>query len=201
MSTLRLSVAVEGILDETVIRRVVRSANAELGPVFGRNGKVDLLRRLDGFNFSAIHGQPWLVVVDLDADADCAAPARKNWLPTPAPLMCFRVAVHEIESWLLADRETLADYLGVTPTRIPFSPDNILDPKLVMVNAARYSRRRKIREEMTPRSGGGRPVGPAYTSRLIEYTLSTWRPEVAAANSDSLSRCIRRLKELIDSKP
>jgi hypothetical protein len=194
---LRFSAAAEGILDEAVIGRVVRSVNAELGPVFGKNGKPDLLRQLGGFNYSAAHGQPWIVVVDLDADAGCAPPARAAWLPDPAPLMCFRIAVREIESWLLADAETLADYLGVNAGRIPAAPDGIADPKLAMVELARRSRRRRVREEMVPRPGSGRQVGPAYASRLIAYSLSEWRPDVAAANSESLGRCIVRLHELV----
>jgi hypothetical protein len=33
-----------------------------------------------------------------------------DWLPQPAQLMCFRVAVRELESWLLADAEALAAF-------------------------------------------------------------------------------------------
>jgi hypothetical protein len=36
-----------------------------------------------------------------------------------------------------------------------------------VVELARYSRRRDIREDMVPRPGSGRSVGAAYTSRLI----------------------------------
>ena len=32
--------------------------------------------------------------------------------------MQFRVAVREVEAWLLADRETFADFLGVRAKRI-----------------------------------------------------------------------------------
>jgi hypothetical protein len=53
-----------------------------------------------------------------------------------------------------------------------------------------------IREDMLPRRGSGRPIGPAYTSRMIEFVENNWRPEVAARSSDSLRRCLVRLREI-----
>jgi hypothetical protein len=53
---------------------------------------------------------------------------------------------------------------------------------------------------MVPRPESGRQIGPAYTSRLIQFVEDTqagWRPEVAAAVSDSLARCLRSLGRLI----
>ena len=92
-----MSVAVEGPIDEAVARRVIEAAGAELGPVYGKNGKDQLLQRLNGYNAAARYA-PWLVLVDLDQDADCAPPFRDAQLPTPAVSMCFRVAVHEVEA-------------------------------------------------------------------------------------------------------
>jgi hypothetical protein len=49
---------------------------------------------------------------------------------------------------------------------------------------------------MVPRQNGDRVVGPAYTSRLIEYTDQYWRPHVAAQHADSLRRALDCLKQL-----
>ena len=106
------SAAVEGPTDEAVLRRVIEHHGATLGTVYGKAGKSALLRQLRGYN-QAAGMQPWIVLVDLDHDADCAPPARARWLPQPAPNMLFRIAVREVESWLLADREALASFLGV----------------------------------------------------------------------------------------
>ena len=68
-----------------------------------------------------------------------------------------------------------------------------------MVDIARHSRRREIREDMLPRTGSGRVVGPAYTARLIEFVMGGkigWRPEIAAERSESLKRCLRSLRRL-----
>jgi hypothetical protein len=49
---------------------------------------------------------------------------------------------------------------------------------------------------MVPREAAGRPVGPAYTSRLIEYIEAHWRPDVAAQHAASLERALACLKRL-----
>ncbi len=190
-----ISAAVEGIVDEAVVRKLIIDAGGLSGTVYGKNGKPFLRQRIDGYN-NAAHRAPWIVLVDLDSEADCAPPLREAWLPEPAPDLCFRVAVREIEAWLMADAETLAEFLGVARSRIPGRPENSDQPKAAMVNLARHSRRRAVREDMVPREGSGRPVGPAYTSRLTEYVESRWRPEVAARHAESLRRakaCLERL--------
>lgn len=114
--------------------------------------------------------------------------------------MCFRVVVRTVEAWLLADRERIARFLRVSPARIPTDPESIADPKNKLVQVAACSRSRDIREDLVPRPGSKKQVGPAYTSRLIEFILdseSGWRPRVAPNSADSLRRtlaCLERLK-------
>jgi hypothetical protein len=188
--------AVEGAVDEAVVRRLITSAEAVPGDVHGRQGKSFLRQRIAGYN-NAARRLPWIVLVDLDHENDCAPPLRQAWVPRPAPLLCFRVAVREIEAWLLADAERLAGFLGVECGRIPVDPESLNDPKVTMVSLARNSRRRDIRLDMVPRPGSGRSVGPAYTSRLIEFASADWRPEVAASRADSLQRAMRSLERLV----
>jgi hypothetical protein len=194
-----ISAAVEGILDEVVLRRLIEGLGALPGSVYGKNGKSFLLQKINAYN-QAARFAPWVILVDLDHDDDCAPPYRKTCLPNPSPYMRFRVAVREIEAWLLADRERLSKFLSVGASRIPHNPEILDSPKLAMVEIARLSRRRDVRENMVPRAGSGRKIGPAYTSLLIEFARDPdhgWRPSVAAKSSDSLDRCIRRLKQLI----
>ena len=114
-----------------------------------------------------------MVLVDLDHDAECAPPFCAEWVPSPAPYLCFRVAVREVEAWLMADADSLASFLSVVRNKIPAEPEQLDDPKTEMVNLARRSRRRAIRKDMVPRAGSGRSVGPAYASRLIEYVQTS----------------------------
>ena len=187
---------VEGSADEVVLRKVLESLGASLGAVYGRSGKGKLLNQLYNYN-QAAHFHPWIVLIDLDRDAACAPSARAMWLATPAPKMCFRIVVREVESWLMADRGTMAAFLGVAESRIPIRPELLDNPKETLVHLARGSRRRIIQQDMTPLPGSGRSIGPAYTSRVIEYALNHWRPEIASKNADSLSRLCNRVTHMM----
>ena len=197
-----ISAAVEGSVDEAVVTRLILEVEGMPGSVYGKNGKALLRTRIGGYNNAARHS-PWVVLVDLDQDADCAPDLCRVWLPARAPKLCFRAAVREVEAWLLADREHISKFLAVPLSRVPHDSEAEDNPKQIMVSLAGYSRRRDIREDMVPRPGSGRPVGPAYTSRLTEFvnTAKTrWRPNVAANYSDSLSRCLRCLKRLVQAE-
>lgn len=191
-----VSAVVEGNLDEAVVKRLIEHIGGQPGTVYGKKGKPALLQRLKGYN-NAAQRAPWVVLVDLDNDADCAPLLRQKCLPDPAPSMCFRIAVRQVEAWLMADAETLADELGVRTSAIPTHPEALPDAKQMMVDLARQSRRQAIRDDMTPRPGSGRSAGPAYTSRLIEYARTHWRPDVAAQRSDSLLRAITCLQRMV----
>jgi len=177
---------------------LIEDAGGALGAVHGRQGKAYLRRQLSGFNRAAQFG-PWFVLVDLDQDRSCAVELREDWLPQPSPNMLFRVAVHEVEGWLMGDAERLSHFLGVRRSQINSNPEALLRPKAMLVDLSRTSRRRDIRSDLVPRDGSGRTVGPAYSSRLTEFVLdrsSGWRPQVAAATCESLDRTLRSLKSL-----
>jgi len=178
------------------LSRLVRDAGGVLGPLYGRDGKDRLRQRIDGYNRAARY-TPWIVLVDLDDDADCAPPFCAAWLPRAAPLMCFRCAVRAVESWLLGDAQALARFLGISVSRIPQDPEVLSDPKGFMVELARHSRRQSVLDEMVPRPRSGLRVGPGYPARLIEFAEKHWRPDEAARHVDSLERCRKRLAELV----
>jgi len=191
--------AVEGDLDEAVLCRLLVHVGAKPGTIYGRQGKGFLKKNIQGYN-NAARFMPWVVLVDLDA-CDCPPALINTWLPRPQPLIRLRVAVREVESWLMADRERLARFLGVTRTRIPSRPDEESNSKQTMVNLARRSRRSAIKADMVPREGSGIAVGPAYTSRLIEFAETRWDPGVAARLSDSLRGCIESLQDVAAQSP
>lgn len=194
-----ISAAVEGDMDQAVVQRLIQYAGAVSGPVYGKNGKQALRRNINGYN-NAARFFPWVILVDLNHEADCAPTLKQQWLVHPSQFLCFRVAVREIESWLMADQENLSKFLRLSRGRIPANPETVENPKEFMVNLARESRLRAIREDMVPRSGSGRMVGPAYSSRLIEFVTGqrdTWRPEIASQSSNSLNRCLNCLRRII----
>jgi hypothetical protein len=190
-----ISAAVEGIVDEAVVRAIASAIGLNVTAVFGKNGKAYLSAKLSAYNQAARY-TPWMVLIDLDNDEECAPPLKQELLPKPAKHMCFRIAVREVESWLLADRERAASFFSVSKFRIPTYPEAESNPKQTMINIARQSKRRAIREDMVPREGSGRNVGPAYASRLIEFVTDSrkgWRCRVAAEGAESLKRCIECL--------
>jgi hypothetical protein len=191
----RLSGAVEGTVDEAVARRLAAHVGGAIERMYIKNGKIELLNRLRGFN-AAARVSPWFVLVDLDGDADCAPSFVRHCLPEPSAQMCFRVTVRAVESWLIADTERLARFLSVPMARVPIDPDDLADPKATVVQLARASRSR-IFADVAPRPGSGRRVGPTYTTTLVEFTRDRWRPDVAATRSDSLARCIASLDRLV----
>lgn len=202
-SAIVVSAAVEGVIDEVVLRKLCTTVGLSLGSVYGRKGKAHVLQNLRGYNYSA-RFRHWIVLLDLDNDASCAPEVLPNWLPAPSPLMCLRIAVREIESWILADRERFASYLGVPSALLPLNPETVADPKQTIVNLGRRSRRKAIREDLVPLEGSGQPVGPAYTSRMVEFIQDQnkgWRPEIAANSCASLQRCIQSLTRFIESAP
>jgi len=187
--------AVEGAVDQAVLQRIASHLGIFVDPIHVTHGKQNLLKRLRGFNYAANHF-PWIVIIDLNG-GDCAPEQLPRWLPDPSPLMNLRVAVRAIEAWLLADSQRIAGFLGVPIARIPGNPDTERDPKTTMVNVARHSRRKAIRQDMVPSERSGRKVGPAYEARLIEFALDPtngWRPAYAATSSDSLRRCLHALE-------
>lgn len=193
-----LNVLVEGNVDEMIVRRVLAHVGLTCGAVYGKEGKGSLLRRLPNYNQAARFAL-WLVVVDLDRDAECAPPFVERVLPSPAASMHFRVAVRAVEAWVMADAERLAAFLGIRTALVPADPDAEPDPKTTLINLARHSRRRAIRDDIVPRERSGCRVGPGYTGRLIEFVVAAgrpWRPDAACERSDSLRRCIEALQAI-----
>ena len=183
-----VSAAVEGDVDEAVLVKLASTHAVEVGRVFGRRGKQFIIERIKSYNQAAMHS-PWLVLLDLDHDAVCGPAFAASLLPSPADLMKLRIAVRAVESWLLADRKEFASFLSVKMAEIPDRPDEVDDPKGLVVELARGSRKLQTRRELVPRPGTRNRVGPAYASRMIEFALYRWDPVRAEETSDSLRGC------------
>ena len=192
--------AVEGEVDEAVVRHLLEClGGVVLGGVFGKKGKAAIRQKLNGLNRAAQNIPPWFVLIDLDRDYTCAPDLLREWLPRPSSFMCFRVAVRAVESWLLADREHIAQFLQVSEKKVPIHPENLNDPKQEIIKLAMQSRDHDIREDIVPRKGSKIKIGPLYNDRLREFVTHPkigWRPEAAAKHSDSLKRCLQAIKRM-----
>lgn len=193
-----VKVAVEGPTDEAALRRLLAEVGLCCGGVFGRNGKPELVEKIPAYNRAA-RLEPWVVLLDLDQDAECAPARRDGLLPELFAGMHLRIAVRAVETWLLADRERASQFLAVSPALVPANPDLEPDPKAKVVQLARRSRRRDVRNGLVPREGTKTRIGPAYTSSVSEFFADAqngWRPEIASMYSPSLLRCMGALRRL-----
>lgn len=187
--------AVEDTLSETVLRRLVeRFTTFEAPIVLGRQGQGYLKSKAPDLNRSA-RGVPIICLTDLDREV-CAAELVDSWVPRRHHQFLLRVAVREVEAWLLADRQNLAAFLSVPVSRMPREPEGIVDPKQVLVNLARRSRRRSICRGIVPVEGTTATQGPEYNSMLGRFVVDHWDIPAARREADSLDRAIQALRQL-----
>ena len=196
MSAIAVSLAVEGTLDEIVLRQLLKQSGKgfEVTACYGRQGKDHLHQNIGRFNHAAVH-KPFIVLADLD-DEDCPSGLIGRWLPGGRHNnLVLRIAVKEIESWLLADTERFADFLGVRTGRMPQSPDTTPDPKAFLVNLARRSRKRNIRDDIIPISETTAQVGRNYVGQLMRFATTSWRIDsTACRRSPSLHKALTAIQ-------
>lgn len=148
----------------------------------------------------ASHVMPHLVLTDLDMVA-CAPALLQGWGATGLPAaLLLRVAVREVEAWVLADRQAFADFASIPVTKISAEPENLPDPKQVLVNLVRQSKSRRLRTELVPEQGTALSIGPLYNERLGEFVRSAWHPARAAEAAPSLQRARHRLSALVSGR-
>lgn len=190
-----LRIVVEGLVDEAIARRLAQETGFSVGAVFVKHGKDQINRRLPAYAAAARFG-PWLVLRDLDHDADCAPTLIQNLLREPPPNLLVRIPVRCAESWLIADASGLAAFLGIGPLAVPDRPDELQQPKRSLVGLAARSRHRLLRDDLMPPSSSRAIVGPGYTSRLVEFVSQSWQPDRASQRSASLKKCLGALRKL-----
>lgn len=187
--------AVEDVLSEVISRRLLSTFRPDLVPaaVVGFKGNAYLQSKVRDLNRTAA-SIPVLVLTDLDNNYPCATALIDDWLGQLPRRLILRVAVQEVESWLMADRERFCSLIGIPRHRLPEDVDSITDPKLTIVNLARRSRQRGIIHDFVPSGGSTASVGPGFSSRLIAFASTEWRPVHAAAHSQSLRRAIQKIQ-------
>ena len=194
-----VTIAGEGRLDLEVAAQLVLYYGGEVGNRYDSGGKSGIHSKIKGYNNSAQKvNVPWLVLLDLNSE-ECPISLRDKLLSEIAPLMCFRIAIKEIEAWLMGDKENLEIYLGISRGSLPTEPEKIENPKEELLRFARRSKKREIREGMVRKNSSNLDPGPRYTTLLRRYVQNHWRPEVAAERVDSLRRamaCVERLLKL-----
>jgi hypothetical protein len=191
-----VNMLVEGPLDEYAAAKIIQSVGHESGICYGKKGCDFIRDNIRRFN-KAAHLTPYLTMVDfMDTGLPCPPEVVQEWLPHREPQMLFRLVVRELESWLLADRQGIADFLYIALNKVPHNPEDVGDPKQQLVNLARKSRSKSIRDALVPPPGSTAQVGRLYTSEIARFITSNWSIDEAKLLSPSLAKCISSLEAL-----
>lgn len=186
---LPIALATEDELSEAIGLRLIAENTA------CSTGEPMRLRK-DGFGYLKSGMKKWLelarqrpvlLLTDLDQKA-CPVLLREEWLAGASlhSALLFRVAVREIESWVLADHAAIRQLIG-SKGRLPEAPDELPDPKQYLLQLARQAPR-DVRQDLVRIEGRELRQGLGYNRRLAHWVKAEWNPARAAERSPSLHR-------------
>ncbi|OQX10727.1 MAG: hypothetical protein BWK76_20240 [Desulfobulbaceae bacterium A2] len=194
-------IATEDSLSEAVAELLVRgTGHVVVGRIprdRRRHAGFGYLRaRFPSFVASCHGGLNFFLLTDLDT-CSCPPQLLDEWFAggsRPKRLM-VRIAVREVETWLMADRVGLATWLGVREDVLLPSPETCRDPKTKLLSIASKSQKRDVRYGLLPRPGAVSRVGLEYNDLLRAFAREHWCIEEAANRAPSLARALQRLRE------
>ena len=191
-----IALATEDELSEAIgLRWIAESPfhEADVLPL-RRNGSGYLKSKVESWRQLAGQ-QVVLLLTDLD-QIDCPVALRNEWLGTrPVPdRLLLRIAVREIESWVLADHDAMRKLIG-DRGKLPPAPDELGDPKAFLLNMVRKYAPRDVKQDLLAERGAMASQGLGYNRRLVAWVKSDWSPDRAAARSPSLLRARQALRE------
>ena len=189
-------VIVEGETDEPVVTALMRAAgwaDSEFN-VRSVNGKGAIDRDIKRY-WEAARGHAYVVFRDLDRDGGgCPVTLRAELVertPGESPDLLIRIVDQCIESWILADRQGVAEFCDRSMASVK-PPASHHKPYLLSI-----MKEAKLKDAV---DGKGRELdfGPAYKGHLQNLMNHYWSIERAATESDSLRRALERLTDLHD---
>ena len=191
-----IALATEDELSEAIGLRLIAESpfhEADVLPL-RRNGSGYLKSKVESWRQLAGQ-QVVLLLTDID-QIDCPVALRNEWLGTrPVPdRLLLRIAVREIESWVLADHDAMRKLIG-DRGKLPPAPDELGDPKAFLLNMVRKYAPRDVKQDLLAERGAMASQGLGYNRRLVAWVKSDWSPDRAAARSPSLLRARQALRD------
>ncbi len=163
-------------------------------------GFGQIKKKCDAFLRMADADRHTLLLTDLD-NAECPATLIKDWFfvggdntAVLPPQVIFRVAVREVEAWLMADKDDFAKFLGISSSNFADAPETLPDPKQFFLNVLRRKATRKKIRDMLPT--GKAHIGVAYNEKLCEFINNFWSIDRACAKAPSLQKALSALGRL-----
>ncbi len=200
MGLVSVILVVEDRLSDAVSTKILQHFNVEIVKRIIYEGNSYLQRKAQSFNQAAHEECGIFMLTDLDSPAICPPSLIQSWVKGHLSRWFFlRVAVMEVESWIMADREAVANFLEIPTHRIPTNTDEIPFPKEFLVSLARRSKKTRLREALVPaQTNRHAKTGNEYTPRLCRFVRDYWDIERAATVSPSLKRTLDRLSQIRD---
>lgn len=190
-----LNIVIEDVLSEAVMQRLLVRAG------YAGNVTYRIIRGNDQIKKNVLKYKgasrvvPHIVLTDLDR-YPCPPALLDAWGVGELPsTMLLRIAVREVEAWLLSDRKGIAAFLHTAIEKVPFYPETEADPKQTLFSVVRKSRKRRLVDEMVPQSGAH--IGPLYNERMCDFALNHWNIDAAVVNAPSLARNISRISAFL----
>lgn len=189
--------AIEDRLSDAVATKILNHFDIEIVQKTGYRGNSYLQQKAQSFNKGAREECGIFMLTDLDSPQDCPPSLIRSWIRGHLnPRFLFRVAVMEVEAWVMADRDSFSSFLSIPTHRIPSPTDDILNPKEFLVSLARRSQRKRVYQALVPLPGTRFSIGTQYNELLSEFVNDHWDLERAATVSPSLKRTLDRLNLL-----
>jgi hypothetical protein len=187
----------EDDLSEAVLTQILRQFpdKYEIYQSYSGNGFGYLKTNIKGFNQASVVN-PHFMLTDLD-NYECPVVLINDWIDFELKdNFILRIAVREVESWILADREGLSRFFNVSLVKFPINPDLEPDPKNTLIRLAKRSNRRNLREDIVPINVNA-SIGPNYNGCLTEFVFSKWNIHNAILHSESLRRAYEKIRDFI----
>lgn len=189
-----INLVFEDNLQEAVMLRLLGRLKEKysIGELLNSRGFGKIKKNINKYN-KASHHMPYFILTDLDRKS-CPLKLIKDWFDgDPNPNLIFRIAIPEVESWLIADIEGFQKFTHSQYT-LPKHADNIEDGKDFIFKIIRKSTNKKLKKEIIPQIGSDAKIGIGYNSSLCEFVSSSWNPDQARFNSPSLNRAMLSLE-------
>lgn len=193
-----ISIATEDILTEEAMTKIIASKpKFNIRHRLGRQGCGYLTSNLPKFNAIA-NSHYVLLILDLDNrnSSNEYRSELEEQINNRADKFKIVIPVREIESWFLADREGLSNFLCISKDKIDRDPESLLDPKEKIINLAKQSRDSNIKKGIPPKNGAAAKVGLSYNTLLTTYIREHWNINRAIELSASLRETIDFIDEI-----
>jgi hypothetical protein len=194
MTTIYITLAVEDSLSETVARKILKQSDKNYCVIncLGRKGFGYLKTKINKFN-EASKQLPFFVLID--QDNGCPPEKIDSWLKCKVNSnFIFRIAVMEIESWVMADRDSFLNFLVSLNLIYHIKWTKLPDPKQFFLNITKKTRKRRLKQDIIPIPGSTAKIGPDYNACISDFVRDRWNVHEAIRHSESLNRAFKKIQ-------